>query len=241
MVLLFIISFLNFSFSYAQNIEPKFQNCETEAKKTLTKWGSLLSWSKLPDADGSWYYFSPTKNIGVWIVASNFSDDGFKLSRIEYSDANTFSFRKTNCRPELKIEQRREPIVEKNIVSDSVIEQFVKNEKNGYIYTWSPSMPLSVDGVNQLVKASKKIGFSLLVVLDQKANLKRAEKIAEKNKWPLSYIYKSNSVELKFRNMFVHFPSALMIKDGKISKKTIPGFKFSGYYENEFKVGLDGI
>lgn len=241
MVFLFLISFLNFNYSFAEKIEPKFQNCEAEARKTLSQWSSLLNWSKLPEADGSWYYFTPTKNFGVWVVASNLSDEGFKLSRIEYSVASVFSFQKGNCRPELKIEQRRDPIAGKNIVSDSVIEQFIKNEKNGYIFTWSPSMPLSIDGVNQLVKASKKSGFSLLVVLDQKANLKRAQKISEKNKWPFSYTYKSNSVELKFRNMFVHFPSALMIKDGKISKKTVPGFKFSEYYENEFKAGLDGI
>jgi len=75
----------------------------------------------------------------------------------------------------------------------------------------------------------------LIILLDRNANLDTAQKIIEKNNWPASYLKKFDSVELTYRKIENHFPSALFFKAGKIINYIIPGLKAAKGYQKEFE------
>jgi hypothetical protein len=227
--------FLSSSFAEANVPAISFSVCNKEVKSTLQQWGSKNYWKRTLGDGGAIVNYSPTKKVGVWVVANTNSADQVILQRVETSNVTVLKYNSKRCRPELNlIEPGSKPVNDVRL-TDQDISQFIDKNKNGFIYTWSPAMPFSVDGFAEILKAAADEKLKVLVVLDPSADVELAKKILEKKKLPLTYATKSNSTELKFRGFYDHFPFCGFFKNGEIQDHNIPGYKLAQGYQAEYR------
>jgi len=95
--------------------------------------------------------------------------------------------------------------------------------KKGIIYSWSPHMYHSVQGIKTIRKVARAKNLSLTLVLDATATEKDALRILKREGIKDVKLAKMNSLELTKRNTQMHFPNILMHKDGHIVGPMVPG------------------
>jgi hypothetical protein len=221
------INELNLSFPY----------CHAQIDKVLNQWHATGNWRLVPGGDSSWEHFIATTHIGVWISVQAESDS-LTLERVESSSVTSMKFAEGNCIPKLKLFARQfdsKPI--ERLVTDADIREFARKNQNGAIYTWSPGMPYSVDGLKEMRKFAADRHLQMLVVLDPGADRDQALRILKKKGLPVDFATKSDSIELRFRNAYNHFPTCILFKHSDLNKNmTIPGYKLAQSYIKEFDV-----
>lgn len=85
------------------------------------------------------------------------------------------------------------------------------------LYTWSPSMTLSIKGVKEIYELSKSQKFKLVVLRDPMSRDSQAKQIAVRNLWPEAFTKKLESKELLRDLALIHFPTLFTIHNGKVS------------------------
>jgi hypothetical protein len=231
---IFILSIASTGFSEG-NPSLRFSPCKSQIRSILQEWKSKEEWQKHPADNDQFLFYTPTEKIGVWIDLKELDENGIEIARVESTNITQMKFSAKNCKPEISVSKLPNQPQGIRIFSDEKIREKIATGKKGFIYTWSPAMPLSVDGVSEIKKAAEEMKVALIVILDKNANKKTASVIVRKNGWPEDYLSTNTSLELRYRGAFNHFPSALVFKDSKISPKIIPGLRNATFYANQAK------
>ena len=108
---------------------------------------------------------------------------------------------------------------------ESLLKASKKNESDVVIYSWSPHMPLSVKGLDQLFPLAKSKKILPLVVLDPNCNLELAQTLVTEHGWPKTVLQLNHSDILIQLGNRIHYPSYIFAKDGKIVSPIYPGLK----------------
>ncbi|MEN0057772.1 MAG: hypothetical protein AAGB31_02965 [Bdellovibrio sp.] len=209
--------------------------CEEQALNTLADIGTPQEWHEI--------HFSKGMVSGVRVFKSlvagregsylrlSFSRDKIRIDRVSDKLSTSYSYDATRgCvgTVDSTVSQGKESSLSEQY-SDFDLKKIMnvsrsQKEKNYLFYVWSPSMNLSIVGVNELRRACQQFGYELIVVADPMASAKDIRKILYSQNWPASYGKQLTSEELKSYNFLVHFPALLILKDGAIQGEVRPGY-----------------
>jgi hypothetical protein len=118
-----------------------------------------------------------------------------------------------------------------HVLTDDDVEQILAGGEAGVFYAWSPHMPLSVDGLGEILAAGERLGISVTPVLSSHANVEYARDRAGRADLPDGIFRRCLSVELEKRDFNVHAPAVLVFNDGRFISPVIPGFRYAADYE----------
>lgn len=92
------------------------------------------------------------------------------------------------------------------------------------VYLWSPHMPLSVDGYQEVRRAADSVGLPLIPLLFAGSDTAFARREAERMGMPDEALRTVASRELLRRDLLVHAPSLLLVTPGRTSP-VLPGYR----------------
>ena len=200
--------------------------CASQVKAVLSEWKSQNDWHPQVDTvDGQRSFVSPTAKIGLWVELRIATDNRAEAIRVSPEVITQVAWTDENCTPALGVIRSNGSLKKaKNVFTDADLETFIKANPNSLIYSWSPHMPYSIDGLIEIQTAAKQLKMKVMTVLDPRAELAFAEQEAArmKSRVPAS-LHKMESVELIYRNMTLHYPSVLIVSKGKITGPMLPG------------------
>jgi hypothetical protein len=110
----------------------------------------------------------------------------------------------------------------------------------GVLYLWSPHMPLSVDGYAEVARAASARGLAVEPLLDPQANRDFAAATAAARGLPASALRVVDAVELQFRELSLHAPSAAVFAGGRLVGEPLRGYRTADEYATFFSRLLDG-
>lgn len=109
--------------------------------------------------------------------------------------------------------------------TDADLLRLLKSQKQGLIYVWTPTMPLSVEGIEFAKKAAKERKLHLTVLMDAEAEKDHVKTVQEQGRVIASEVTRVASHELYARQVSRHYPVVYMYKDGFLSNRNFPGQK----------------
>lgn len=113
------------------------------------------------------------------------------------------------------------------LFKDTQLKELLANSQekslNRLIYVWSPRMPLSILGVEELSQIAYKFSLPLTVLVDPAAV--ESEIISSARGNPLlKNSSRLDSATLVSMSMSIHYPSLVLIKNGKLLRPSRPGY-----------------
>ena len=209
--------------------------CFLSATELIKDWYVSKEWIKRPiDFDGGNTYVSPTDKTGTWVEISFYPNKTIEMMRISHDAQLVISWKSENCEPivrTVKLDSSATPKKE-SLFTDNDLDQLL-SKKDVLIYAWSPHMPISYEGFAIAKNVAKKNDLAFLPLLDPEANEKAVEKAAQKYKLPKESLKRIQSIELVYRGMLLHFPTILLIRNGKFSS-LYPGLPLNEQVLDEF-------
>jgi hypothetical protein len=206
-------------------------DCNEEALSQLSRWQSTGEY--LPSSnstDNLVVLRSPTSNIGTWVVVTISGGRVDRLLRVS-SNSRTEAEFDDQCRFELSTRSWNIPDRSQQWLIDEDVASIVYKNSHGVFYSWSPHMPLSVDGYKEIASAAANLDMSLTAVLSSHANVEYARDRGSRVDMPEEGYMQNQSVELTMRDFNVHAPALLIYSDGKFAGPVIPGFRRAADYE----------
>ena len=175
-------------------------------------------------------YLWPTRRLGVWLDLRVTVDGEASLTRVAADGSTELTWNEA-CR--VTVRDRLSPIDGAggaDSMTDADLEHHAARSRRFVVYLWSPHMPLSVDGLQQARRASKRLGVELLPVLHPHADQSYAERVAREAALPPGATRRAASVELTFRDLLIHAPSMLLYVDGRPAGPAVPGYRDAAGY-----------
>jgi len=175
---------------------------------------------------------SPTRNFGVWAIVHVITDRVMAVSRVSPDEMLRVTFDDL-CEPSSSriagLFGREQD--GSTVIGDADAERILKENQAGIFYSWSPHMPLSVNGYEEIESATNALGLTLVAVLSDHTNDDFASEQSELSGIPANALQRNRSVELIMRDLQVHAPAILIFDDGKFVSPTLPGFRYAKDYE----------
>ncbi len=172
------------------------------------------------------------KSDGHQFFRTEKSERGIALSRITKHTMTQFSF--TN-KCHLKVNYRILPKISfTEFDLDLKLKRSQQDKSKGFIYLWSPHMPLSISGISEAKLTAKEMNLDLTIVSDENASASSL-KILLKNKQihegdVLPLLYESLSRLHKDQLTYVHFPTLFLYDSGQLVSTGLPGFLDHQHY-----------
>lgn len=210
-------------------------NCYKKIKEFIGKYQEEISWNLKNTYEGH-VFQAPGKKIGTWFEIGKKGDDEYLIR--DTSHSKTLVFYKKKC--ESKVVTKFYPTNEKAF-NDSDLESLINSNKAGLIYVWSLKMPLSMYGIKEIKKVSKKLNLPLTVIVDSLSNKRNLITLLDEKKVSKKDIRINNSLELFKRNASIHYPVLFYYKNKKIIKNGFPGYENDKRYEDLISVFSKGI
>ena len=116
-------------------------------------------------------------------------------------------------------------------VTDKTVKEILERGVSGVFYTWSPHMPLSIEGLSEIHAAGERLNLVVIPVLSSHANLAYARDRIEGRDVPDSVLRRSQASELIGRDLFVHAPAILVFDGGNFVSPVLPGFRYAADYD----------
>jgi len=116
-------------------------------------------------------------------------------------------------------------------LTDPEVKAVLDRGSPGVFYAWSPHMPLSVDGLAEIIAAGESLDLVVIPVLSGHANVDYARDRIEGRELPETVLRQSESGELIKRDLFLHAPAILIFDGGKFVSPVLPGFRYAADYE----------
>ena len=116
-------------------------------------------------------------------------------------------------------------------LTDSEVRAVLAHGLPGVFYAWSPHMPLSVDGLTEILAAGEHLDLAVIPVLSSHANIGYARDRIEGRDLPVAVLRQSESGELIKRDLFVHAPAIVIFDGGEFVSPVLPGFRYADDYE----------
>jgi hypothetical protein len=203
--------------------------CGAQADRLARKWGAIGKWrTSAPDMDGAAAFRAPTKDFGAWVVARWLPDGHVQLSRHSLGSMLRASWvgGPKDCVPLLQTATPRTfAKLSADSWTDARLGEVVDTGKKGFVYLWSPHMPYSIKGLNELPQLKKKLGAEIVVMLDPAAHERDAVAVVRQYKFPKEYLARFNSMELYMRDALIHAPSMLPFGSKKLGTRLLPGYR----------------
>ena len=115
-------------------------------------------------------------------------------------------------------------------LTDVEVTAILERGSPGVFYAWSPHMPLSVDGLKEIISAGEQLDVMVMPVLSPHANVEYARDRLADRLLPEELLRESESPELVKRDLFLHAPAILVFDDGEFVSPVLPGLRRSDDY-----------
>ncbi|MEZ5291920.1 MAG: hypothetical protein R2745_12615 [Vicinamibacterales bacterium] len=208
--------------------------CRAEADRQRLAWGAVAPPRMQPTTtDGTIVEHWPTRALGAWIVDARGPRTTVltrvtagAITRVEWSAA---------C---ATVETRRDrtPVPGPRFTDRDLAERLSAGDA-GVIYVWAPHMPLSIDAAGALREAAARRRLPVEIVLHPDADRAFAARVADEHGWDAAALRVADSVELTFRDVFVHAPAAQAWANGRLVGSAYPG----GHTADEYGRYLDRV
>lgn len=206
--------------------------CETETRASLRAWhaGPALP-GLLPGPDGSRSLRLPADRFGVWITVSARAGEPPRLIR-ETPAAVTERRFDVRCAAVDREMSAAAP-------SRGGLEGFTDADLSAaveaattpvVVYVWAPHMPLSVDGLPEIVAAARSLGWPVVEVVmpgsDAAFSIREARRVRPST---AEAPRRADAVELRYRDALVHAPSIVVFSRSRVSP-VLPGYRNAAGY-----------
>jgi hypothetical protein len=200
--------------------------CADRVTSLMSEWGTAVTYLEAPPSyTGSHVYRFPTERLGEWVVLTLPVAGPPSLTRVESSGATGFSFDADCSVQESFVEHESPPGARAELFTDDDLRDALNSERGGVvIYSWSPHMPLSVDGYQEVAAAARSRGMIALPVLIAFSEAGFARREAERAGIPEAGVRQMDSVELIQRGAQLHAPSIFVFAQVGVSA-LLPGYR----------------
>jgi hypothetical protein len=197
--------------------------CANAARQQLRIWSAALELS-VTDPPGPFddrTFRIPTRTPGLWVRLTMTPAGDVVMERVTATNLESRRFGPT-CEPIVTHAVR--PAVEGAFTDGDLAARLARRD-SGVILVWSPHMPLSVDQYGVLAAVTKELSLSLVAVLDPGADVEFARRVAAERQMPASAVQPIGGIELAFRGMTTHAPSAQVFAEGKLKGRVLYGYR----------------
>ncbi len=204
--------------------------CASFVERTLDEWSAEPGYLELPRVASERVARAyATEDFGVWVTVRMEHAGAATVAR---HDSLGVESRRNDASCTLSVfrERRKAPGPRANVVGDSDVLAALEAAAGSLIvYSWSPHMPLSVDGFGEVVEAADTRGFEVLPVLIAYGDIDFAEREASRVGMPEGATRQLHSVELLHRGSQLHAPSIVVFHDGAVAP-VLPGYRDADGY-----------
>lgn len=216
-----ILILVLFSFTPQAWSQPTL-TCASATQALLNQWNSLNSWVEVaPNTPGAPVFRSPTKTTGIWIQLETRPDKSQQFRRVSASSVDTVLFQ-SDCQKQAHSKKNSQRGYNAQAFTDAHLEKIRLSKTPSLIYLWSPNMIYSVKKSHIFRKAAQSLKMDFVPIMDSRASEQFGRTLASAANADLP-IKTNESLDLKMREATVHYPSVLVIANGKISRKPIVG------------------
>ena len=204
---------------------------EIDAEMRRQTWAPIVVAEKMqPLAYGT--EFRDTRKNKAYKLYSRGNDSFYSVMTIGETKQSLTTWSKGNaCKKTTTTTDVVQAPVPAKGFADKDLKAALKAHKQGLIYVWSPHMPLSVEGLQEIKDAAKKLNMHLTILQDGKANPQGTAKWVKTKRVLASETTPVASRELYARQVQLHYPVLFIYKDGFLSNRTIVGHKKADTFE----------
>jgi hypothetical protein len=210
-----------------QAVDSPVLHCAADVEAARRRWDAVAPpLPQPPLTPGATLQHWPTRTLGVWLVEDRATGhatltrvDAASLTRLTWAAGCTAT---TTTRPR--------PTAPPPAFTDAELASVLATSGRGVLYLWSPHMPLSVDGYGAVVAAAKARGLAVEPLLDPAADRAFARTEAAARALPSPALRVADAVELQFRELTLHAPSALVYARGHFVGSPLRGFRTADEY-----------
>ena len=192
-------------------------------------------WRAKLKPDGKFMQAAPSKLIGRWWFLDKHEGKEILVRETTY-ERLIVRYNPQNCQAEFATLPLK--AVEGGF-TDAELTRTVYQNPKGLIYTWSPGMQLSVEGLKAIKEAAQTAKLPLTILLDPRADVAQAKAALQRAGLTDVSLQAMNSYELRNRNVLMHFPNLSMYRDGRVLNEMVPGLLGSGNYQAVIKKYLE--
>jgi hypothetical protein len=205
--------------------------CDAQVAAARARWAAVPPpLAQPPLTPGTTVRHWPTSAIGVWLVEETAAEHA-TLTRVA-ADALTRMTWTNGCAP--STERRSRPSAPPPAFVDADLARRLATGAAGVAYLWSPHMPLSVDGIAAVTAAARARGLTVELLLDPAADRTFAAAEAAARGLPASALRVADAVELQFRELALHAPSAAVFASGRLAGPVLRGYRTTDEYSEFF-------
>jgi hypothetical protein len=202
-------------------------HCAADVEAARGRWDAVAPpLPQPPLTPGAMLRHWPTRTLGVWLVEDR-APDHATLTRVDAASLTRLTWA-ADCTAATTTRPR--PAAPPPAFSDADLAGVLAASSRGVLYLWSPHMPLSVDGYGAVVAAAKARGLAVEPLLDPAADRAFARTEAAARALPAPALRVADAVELQFRELALHAPSALVYARGRIVGSPLKGFRTADEY-----------
>jgi hypothetical protein len=217
--------------SAAQPSAPAGGPCPTEVDAARRRWAAVAPpLAQPPLTPGATLRHWPTSSLGVWLV-EDLAPDHATLTRIDATSLTRTTWA-AGCAATTTTQPRHG--APPPAFGDADLIAVLASGARGVLYLWSPHMPLSVDGHAEVTAAARARGLIVEPLLDPAADRAFAASAAAAHGLPASALRVADAVELQFRELTLHAPSALVYAHGQFVGSPLRGFRTADEYQAFF-------
>ena len=200
--------------------------CADHATSLMSEWGTAATYLEAPPSyTGLHIYRFPTERLGEWVVLTLPVAGPPSLTRVESSGATGVFFDADCSVQQSFVEHESPPGPRAELFTDDDLRDALNSESGGVvIYAWSPHMPLSVDGYQEVAAAARSRGMTALPVLIAFSEADFARREADRAGIPEAGLRQIDSVELIQRGAQLHAPSIIVFAPEGVSA-LLPGYR----------------
>lgn len=228
-----------------QKLELSKVKCGSQALSLLKEWKAQDEWRlKFTENENDKKFQAPTEQFGKWVQVHYKNQKDLEL--VQFSEATTVqvSF-DSDCKSQAVVKTAKSPgkpepksLQGISYFRDSDLEKVMASGKPAILFLWSPQMQISIEALREINEAAKKLKVPLYALVEPNADLKSALSVAGKLKIPKSQVFVFDSFELTLRDFRLHFPSLIVVNQGKFKSPVQKGHETAGIYEDYVRTHL---
>lgn len=204
--------------------------CREPIERQLESWNATGEILKAPGGPlGGSVYRIATSKVGVWITLHR--PAGATSTTVFLTDAHgsrELAFDDRSCRP-IAREGTSSPRATADGFTDTDLRELLARESRLVVFLWSPHLPLSVDGYAEIESATAALGVAFVAVVDASSDPDYVRRIAAERGVPREATKPLGSIELLFRDLPTHMPSAIAF-DRTRASAPLPGYRDRASY-----------
>lgn|GEM_PF-2970511 len=209
--------------------------CKPQLQKQLSDWQMTGEWVKQASGGNDQVSLeTPTMKFAQWIRVEVKGTEP-RLALLQALSFGEVTFDQA-CKPSLTVSSHPNPAIFKDRFTDKdLLTKLKVHQQKGMIYTWSPNMRWSIEGIAEIKAVAKKMNIPLTVLVSPRATKQSISELVQSGKVKASDTQMHSSVELVMRGMSLHDPSLLVWKNGQLQRWARPGHEHAARFEQWLK------